>query len=163
MWNSPGTKGCCGHRRLGAALILFLLLFPRMACASTYGQRIVAAVLMGEARGEGEIGMTAVAEVIHNRAVESGKSPLEVVTIPRKFTCLNGTTPEGLYRKFYRLKLYATALNIARKCYNEPSKLPNLTKGATFYDHKNNRPFWAVDMNLVASVGNHNFYSPRHD
>ena len=36
----------------------------------TYGQQVVAAVLMAEAWGEGRDGMTAVAEVIRNRADE---------------------------------------------------------------------------------------------
>ena len=101
---------------------------------STYGQRIVAAVLMGEARGEGEIGMTAVAEVIRNRANEASKSPLEIVLKKGEFSCLKDTTPEALHRKFHRMKTYPMALRIAKTCYNTPEQLPNVTKGATFFD-----------------------------
>src|SRR5664279_2351647 len=61
--------------------------------SSTYGQRLVAAVLMGEAEGEGEAGMVAVAEVVRNRAVERGRSPLQVVCQKRAFSLWVAKTP----------------------------------------------------------------------
>ena len=128
---------------------------------STYGQRIVAAVLMGEALGEGEVGMTAVAEVVRNRARDWHKTPLEVVLKRGEFCCLNPTTPENLYRKFSRMKGYATALRIAKTCYNAPAQLPNMTRGAIYYDNKRGRPRWLPSVRLVACIGNHNFYVPR--
>jgi N-acetylmuramoyl-L-alanine amidase len=148
--------------KLIATLLLVLLpLAARAEIKSTYGQRVVAAVLMGEARGEGEVGMSAVAEVIRNRAQQAGKSPLEIVLKKGEFSCLNGTTPEALYRKFARMKTYQVALRVAKTCYNTPDMLGNKTRGATFYDQKKNRPPWLADVRLVASIGNHNFYVPR--
>lgn len=148
--------------KLKATLLLALLTISASAAeTSTYGQRIVAAVLMGEAWGEGERGMTAVAEVIHNRARETGKSPLSVVLKKGEFSSLGRTTPERLYRKFSQKKDYQVALRIAKTCYNAPEKLPNLTKGATYYDHKRNHPWWLSDMNFVACIGNQNFYTPK--
>jgi len=148
--------------KLIATIMLAVLpLAAQAAETSTYGQRIVASVLMGEARGEGEVGMTAVAEVIRNRAKEAGKSPLEIVCKRGEFSCLNGRTPESLYRKFYRMPTYQTALKIAKTCYNTPDMLGNKTRGATFYDQKRNRPPWIKDVTLVASIGNHNFYVPK--
>ena len=145
--------------KLIATIMLVLLpLAAKTAETSTYGQRVVAAVLMGEARGEGEVGMTAVAEVIRNRAREAGKSPLEIVSKRGEFSCLNGKSPEQLYRKFFRMKTYETALRIARTCYNAPDELPNMTKGATYYDQRRNRPPWIGDVRWVASIGNHEFY-----
>jgi N-acetylmuramoyl-L-alanine amidase len=129
---------------------------------STYGQRIVASVLMGEARGEGEIGMAAVAEVIRNRANAASKSPLAIVLKKGEFSCLNDTTPEALHQKFYRMKTYPMALRIAKTCYNTPEQLPNVTKGAIFFDSmKKNRPPWLGDVQLVTTIGNHRFYVPK--
>ncbi len=125
---------------------------------STYGQRIVAAVLMGEARGEGEVGMTAIAEVIHNRAVEHGKTPLEVVCKKGAFSCLNGKTPEKLYWQHCRSPLFNTALRIAKTLYNNPEDLPEIACGATFYDHKAARPPWLSEVRLVTVIGQHAFY-----
>ena len=141
---------------------LLVALMPMVARAadmkSTYGQRIVAAVLMGEARGEGEIGMTAVAEVIRNRANEASRSPLAIVLKKGEFSCLNETTPEALHRKFQGMKTYAMALRIAKTCYNTPEELPNVTLGATFFHHTQNSPPWLSDVRPMTTIGNHRFY-----
>jgi spore germination cell wall hydrolase CwlJ-like protein len=147
----------------GTLLVALLPMVARAAeMKSTYGQRIVAAVLMGEARGEGEMGMTAVAEVIRNRANAARKSPLEIVLKRGGFSCLKDTTPEALHRKFHQMKTYPMALLIAKTCYNTPEQLPNVTKGATFFDSmKQNRPPWLDDVLLVTTIGNHRFYVPK--
>ena len=153
------------HRRkeLIATLLVSLLLLAARAAEmkSTYGQQIVAAVLMREARGEGEIGMTAVAEVIHNRAKKANKSPLQIVLKKGAFSCLNDTTPEALYQKFYRMRTYQMALGIAKTCYNTPETLPNITKGATYFDETQNSPPWLGDVRPVTTIGNHTFYVPK--
>lgn len=142
-------------------LTAFCAVSAHAAETSTYGQRIVAAVLMGEAWGEGERGMTAVAEVIHNRAVQLGKTPLEIVVKRGEFSSLLHRTPQQLYDRYYRKKDFAVALRIAKTCYNTPEKLPGIAKGATYYDNKRNHPYWLSEVVLVASVGNQNFYVPR--
>lgn len=129
--------------------------------SSTYGQRIVAAVLMGEARGEGEVGMTAIAEVVRNRADEHGKSPLAVVCQKGAFSCLNGKSPDRLYREHCHSPLFQTALRIAKTLYNSPEDLPGMTRGATFYDRKEAHPFWLSDVRLVTIIGQHAFYVER--
>ena len=125
---------------------------------STYGQRIVAAVLMGEARGEGEIGMTAVVEVIRNRASEANRSPLAIVLTKGEFSCLNDTTPEALYQRLCRMKTFPMALRIAKTCYNTPELLPNVTQGATFFHQTQSNPPWLTDVRPVTTIGNHRFY-----
>ena len=127
----------------------------------TYGQRIVAAVLMGEAAGEGEAGMVAVAEVIHNRAVEHDWSPLQVVCRKRAFSCMNGKTAEQLYQEHCRSPLFKTALRIARTLYNSPQDLPATTRGATFYDHRDAKPPWLSEVRRVAIIGQHAFYAAK--
>jgi len=159
---------CVQGRAWGMALFgtLLVALLPMVAKAadvkSTYGQRVVAAVLMGEARGEGETGMTAVAEVIRNRANAAGKSPLEVVLKKGQFSCLKDTTPEALHAKFNRMKTYPMALRIAKTCYNTPEQLSNVTKGATcFNSMQKSRPPWLGDVQPVTTIGNHRFYVPK--
>jgi N-acetylmuramoyl-L-alanine amidase len=150
-------------RELIAALMIALLPMAAIAAEmnSTYGQQIVAAVLMAEARGEGEVGMMAVAEVIRNRAEKAHKSPLQIVLKKGQFSSLNNISPEALYRKFYRTRTYQIALRIAKTCYNTPEKLPNLTKGATFFDDTGNKPPWLGDVRPVTTIGNLTFYVPK--
>ena len=152
------------HSPMKLKMILSLAMLTVSAWAaesSTYGQRIVAAVLMGEAWGDGEAGMTAVAEVIHNRAIKTARTPLAVVLKKGEFSSLRRTTPEALYQRFCRKRDFQTALRIAKTCYNTPEKLPNLTRGASYFDRRENRPPWLGDVRLVACVGHQNFYVPK--
>ena len=131
--------------------------FTLPASAATYGQKVVAAVLLAEARGEGETGMVAVAEVIRRRADQKGISPLLVVK-PGAFSSLNGKTHDQIVRQFENHPMFPQALRIARTLYNEPEKLRNITKGATHFTHKAETPYWAVNQTPVAVIGNHAFY-----
>ena len=125
--------------------------------AATYGQKVVAAVLLAEARGEGETGMMAVAEVIRHRADQKGVSMLAVVHAGA-FSSLNGTTRDKLLRRFEHHPLFPEALRIARLAYNEPQKLRNLSHSATHFTDKDERPYWAEGHTPVAVIGNHTFY-----
>jgi hypothetical protein len=131
--------------------------FTLPASAATYGQKVVAAVLLAEARGEGENGMMAVAEVIRRRADQKGISPLSVVK-PGAFSSLNGKTHEQIVREFEKHPLFPEALRIAKTTYNEPPKMRNITRGATHFTHKKEVPYWAVNQTPVAIIGNHAFY-----
>jgi hypothetical protein len=125
--------------------------------AATYGQEVLASVLLAEARGEGEAGMMAVAEVVHRRAVQAGVTPLAVLK-PGAFSSLNGTTRSALLRRFKSNPLFPKALEISRLTYNEPARLANLTRGATHFTHKRERPYWSRGIQPVAVIGNHAFY-----
>ena len=154
------------HWRTGSLTIALVALLPMAARAaemkSTYGQQIVAAVLMGEARGEGEIGMTAVAEVIRNRANEASKSPLQIVLKKGEFSCLNDTTPEALHQKFYRMRTYPMALRIAKTCYNTPETTAQRHEGGNLLrPASRNTPPWLGDVRPVTTIGNHTFYVPK--
>jgi len=125
--------------------------------AATYGQQVVAAVLLAEARGEGVEGMAAVAEVMRRRADAQGTTLLGVAR-PGAFSSLNGKTHEELLREFQRHRLFPQALEISRTAYNQPHKLRNITRGATHFTHKAERPHWAVGHAPVVVIGNHAFY-----
>ena len=141
--------------------LVLLLSFQFQALAAsrgTYGQQVVAAVLMAEAWGEGEEAMTAVAEVIRKRADEWQMSPLAVVKKVRHFSCMNGTRPEMLVRKFHRERDFELALQIARTLYNTPHALPGLSRGATHFHDHSKTPYWASGERPVAVIGKLSFY-----
>ena len=128
----------------------------------TYGQQVVAAVLMGEAWGEGEAAMIAVAEVIRVRADAAGLSPLAVVQQPFQFSCLNGIRPRELVRKFQRHRDFEVALRISRRMYNSAQELPGIAKGATHFERVGTRAHWTRGRQSVARVGRLDFYHVRN-
>jgi spore germination cell wall hydrolase CwlJ-like protein len=122
---------------------------------------MVAAVLVAEAGIDGVNGMTAVAEVIRNRADARGTTMLAEVNRPGQLSAVRGAgSVEVLYKKFHRTSVYKEALRIARVAYNTPEKLPGLAKGATYYHEHQIRPDWIRGMVRVAVVGRHYFYDP---
>ncbi len=127
------------------------------ASKATYGQEVLAAVLLAEARGEGEIGMRAVAEVVRRRADAKGVSMLSVLK-PGAFSSLNGTDRDALLRRFHGHALFPKALAIARTAYNRPEALGDLTRGANHFTHRSERPYWSAGLRPVAVIGNHAFY-----
>jgi len=149
--------------RMFAALRFGLFLILALpAVAQTYQEKVVAAVLMGEAWGEGERGMTAVAEVINQRSKDQGKTPLQVVTHRvgkvHAFSCLNGTNADKLVRKFQKEEAYQTALKVAHVACAMPEKLPGITRKATHFTRTSERPWWAKNQKAVVVIGNHSFY-----
>lgn len=122
----------------------------------------LARTIWGEARGEGSIGMQAVAAVIMNRlqiSKEKGKfwwgnSLIEICQKPYQFSCWNRDDPN--YRKVLNVdrrdKAFAKACDIARVC------LPDPTNGATHYHARGIYPFWSRHQNPTATIGNHIFY-----
>ncbi len=149
------------YRWLCVALFLGLYVSARGQQQGTYGQQVVAAVLMAEAWGEGKAAMTAVGEVIRLRADEWDMSPLAVVKRVKHFSCLNRTRPEALVRKFHREPDFRLALKIARTLYNTPQNLPGLARGATHFHDHSKTPYWANGQQPVAVIGKLSFYRLR--
>lgn len=137
-----------------------------VALGATYQERAVAAVLMGEAGTEGARGMTAVADVIHQRAIQKDWTPLHVVSAHRgyihAFSCLNGTTLNRLIQKFSRDREYQKALRIARILCQAPARLPRLVNAANHYTNATEHPYWARGKRPVAFVGRLAFYKLKH-
>jgi hypothetical protein len=101
--------------------------------------------------------MMAVAEVIRRRADNRGVSMLAVLK-PGAFSCLNHSTADSLLRRFQRYSQFPVALEIARLAYNEPEKLPGMTRSATHFTHKREKPFWTVGHSPVVTLGNYAVY-----
>ena len=122
----------------------------------------MARTIWGEARGEGSIGMQAVAAVIRNRLNVSkqkgkfwwGNSIIEICQKPYQFSCWNRDDPN--YRKVlnidHRDKVFSKALDIARVCMADP------TGWATHYHVSGIYPFWSRNQQPTAHIGNHIFY-----
>jgi len=163
---------CRGKHRAGDAILIhgllaFCLSGTELAAASwSYEERAVAAVLMGEAWSEGVRGMTAVAEVIHQRAKEKDRSPMQVVTKRRgrvqAFSCLNRTTIGALIRKFEEEADFQRALRIAKTVCRHPQLLPGITSSANHFTKSTERPYWAKGKRPVAVIGSHSFYKLKH-
>lgn len=161
----PEPLGRHGQAQFAGLRFLLLLCLAAVSATTvvqaapppTYGQEVLAAVLLAEARGEGEIGMRAVAEVVRRRADTLGVSMLAVLK-PGAFSSLNGTDRDALLRQFHRHRLFPKALNIARLAYNRPEELGDLTRGANHFTHKKERPYWSAGHQPVAIIGNHAFY-----
>jgi N-acetylmuramoyl-L-alanine amidase len=132
----------------------------------THEEQAVAAVLMGEAWSEGARGMTAVAEVIHQRAIEKGRTPLQIVTARRRrvhaFSCLNGATLDRLIHQFRQEPDYQHALQLAQTVCQTPDRLPGLTLGANHFTRATERPYWAKGKRPVVVIGRHAFYRLKH-
>lgn len=125
-----------------------------------------ARTLWGEARGETDAGMAAVACVIINRFENkkwySGKTLGETAKLCVKgskyhqFSCWNKDDPNRdkmLKLTYVELK---RELDIIRTLLND---YQDITFGATHYHTKNLRPKWAAGKKPCAVIGNHLFYN----
>jgi spore germination cell wall hydrolase CwlJ-like protein len=127
--------------------------------AASFDERLIAAILMAEARGEGVVGMTAVGEVIANRARIRQMHPAQVVRQGYQFSPLNRTKPRELVSRYEKMPLYPDALRIANTVMQAPAELPGLTAGADhFEDIRAPIPRWARGRRPVAVVGGHRFW-----
>lgn len=122
----------------------------------------LARTIWGEARGEGSIGMQAVAAVVYNRLAVSrnkekfwwGNSIIEICQKPYQFSCWNRDDPN--YRKVLNIdvrdRLFAKACDMARIIMDDP------TNGATHYHAAGIYPFWARQQQPTKTIGHHIFY-----
>ena len=130
---------------------------------------VVVATLWGEARGEGEVGMQAVMNVVMNRAHGDFSKARKVVLKRKQFSIWNGVKdPDAIaiqmVRDFRSKKLkdspsYIKALELVDKAMK--GDLPDITGGATFYFNPHKvLPSWAKEMTKTKTIGNHDFYKP---
>lgn len=139
--------------------LLLSLGWALAAAEPPYAYKVIAAVIVAEAGGEGENGMSAVAEVIRERGQRLKMTPFQVVSAKKAFSCLNSTSPARLIRKQQQQeKVYAYALALADCLYHAPQNLPNATNKATHFTRKEEKPYWAKGHKPVAVIGAHAFY-----
>jgi len=125
----------------------------------------VVRTLWGEARGEGDEGIQAAANVILNRGEKEGRSLAEIVRAPKQFSAWNDArTRPGMDALRADDPEYQRIAAIVDKVAR--GELPDNTGGATHYisfaGQKANGdavPNWAK-VKPTATVGNHTFFSP---
>ena len=125
-------------------------------------RQVLAATLWGEARGEEDQGMDAVACVVMNRARRPrwwGRTVLECATHPWQFSCWLKQDPNRA--KMLALTetdpAYAQALAIADLAIK--GALVDITHGAdSYYAVTTPEPNWAKGLTPVATIGHHAFY-----
>ena len=130
-------------------LLILLLGIPTFATTS---EQIIAATLLGEARGEGLEGIYAVGTVIAQRAIERKISPAAVCLQKKQFSCNNHGVQLNLLdsskESKYALLLAQNILKLDK----------SFVKNANFYHEKKVHPSWAQGRKPVAVIGRHLFY-----
>lgn len=131
---------------------------------------IVAATLYGEAAGEGEKGMKAVANVIKNRADSKGVSPKDVVLKPKQFSMWNNKQDKNSQVQYIKTINSQASKNpnvksvwdIAKSLVSTHinSKGDDVTNGAQYYHTTSINPYWTKNLEYTTTIGKHKFYKP---
>ncbi len=127
-------------------------------------KRCIVDALYHEARGEGEFGMKAVANVIHNR-YEHPAFPdtyCGIINQRKQFSYTLEDKPQGgMLKALHRdRQAYKTAEQIADEMLegNFQKFLPSTVLWYTQIKVKN---YWTKTKKVVAQIGNHKFYSDK--
>jgi hypothetical protein len=135
-----------------------------MAELTDYQKDILAKTILGEARGEGDAGMAAVAQVILNRA-NSGQfsnDPAGVALQPYQFSTWNSGAGGNNPQQFAPgSSQYQRALDIVNRVAG--GQIPDATNGALYYHAPSVSPSWSSGVNKygTTTIGNHIFYNGK--
>jgi hypothetical protein len=134
----------------------------------SYDDYVIATTLVGEAGGEGEAGMKAVANVLRNRAKATGENIANVALKPKQFSMWNSHTVEGdkvqnVHQKYVK-DAYPNNKEIWKKAVEITKDINNLkdnTGGATsYYNPEVANPNWGEGSETwknSKTIGNHIF------
>lgn len=115
---------------------------------------VVAATLILEAGGERDSrAMSAVMEVIHNRAVKRGLTYEQVCLQRLQFSCWNGVKVSTGISKAKKHTKWGQALRIASS-----KVVTNYARGADHYHTLTVKPSWRLSFSQTAVIQNHIFY-----
>jgi len=133
-------------------VITFILsLFVLSSANGVTQEEVIAITILGEARGEGQVGMYAVACVISQRAKERKLTGAQVCLQKLQFSCNN----KGLNTKLLDTPQAAYAMMLAKNINNLDL---TFTKQANHYHTKAVRPYWSKGKQPVVTIGNHLFF-----
>ena len=128
---------------------------------------VLARTMWGEARGQGDEGLAAVAHVVLNRVKIAeqrggywwGGDIIQVCQKPYQFSCWNRSDPnfQKLQNVDKRDKHFATCLRLARRAVIGTLG-HDITNGATHYHADYVQPYWAKGEEPLVVIGNHLFY-----
>jgi len=142
--------------------LIFLFLSLAISAVAFDHNEAVAAVIIGEAGGEGNVGMQAVASVIQNRMVR--KTAFEIVSARYQFSAVNAVivsrrvTWEEVIVKAKRHKRWAYALELSKRLNSKA--VIDITHGSTqYYAYSSPAPYWVKSFRYQKTIGGHKFYS----
>ena len=121
--------------------------------------QIVALTLLGEARGEGAVGMHAVLAVIQQRAINRKLQPHQVCLQRKQFSCWNNgriPVPPAMLWASNEGKVAMQLASLAPPLINR-----KFTGFADHYHAIGVRPYWTKGKLPVARIGRHLFYKLR--
>jgi len=145
-----------------ATLAEYFLPDPKRTIEAQRELTLLALCVWGEARGEPNLGKSAVAHVVMNRwrLGTFGKTLRDVLLKPKQFSCFNADDPNR--NKLLKIKASETwnqCFNAALGAYGGID--PDPTRGATHYCGINSNPGWRKLMLETARIGGHVFLRPR--
>ena len=121
----------------------------------------LARTMYWEAKGEGEAGMHAVANVVMNRLRHAG-FPKTICGVVKQGheqgTCQFSWWCDGQPDSVEEQQPYTLAKEIARKAHNR--QLDDRTGGALYYHHQGLTPDWSKQYIRTVEIGGHVFYTP---
>jgi spore germination cell wall hydrolase CwlJ-like protein len=126
-------------------------MFATSALGAT-SEQIIAATLLGEARGEGLEGIYAVGTVIAQRSIDRKITPAAVCLQKKQFSCNNKGIQLNLLDSSKEAKY---ALLLAQNILKLDK---SFVKNANFYHEKTVRPKWSLGRSPVVIIKNHLFY-----
>lgn len=121
-------------------------------------QQVLALTLLAEARGEGVQGMEAVAMVIKQRMTNRSQTAKQVCLAPKQFSAWNGRSRAEL-EYLWRSPAAPEAIGVVRR-FDELD--PSVIDYADHYCTVQITPYWALDQQPVAVIGNHKFFRLRY-
>ena len=143
------------------ALVALLAVCPLFAHSEAIKDRVVAACILMEAGGEGEMGMRAVASVIQNRSIKDGKCAYDVVRQRKQFASMAGRTDAQAidYARHRWNNQWEFALYLVKKVNQK--ELTDVTSGAYFFQTNGTSVSkWHGDKTLT--IKNHSFYKAKN-
>ena len=132
-------------------------LITLIACAQpslTDEQQVLALTLLAEARGEGVQGMEAVAMVVKQRMANRSQTAEQVCLAPKQFSAWNGRSKSDL-EYLWRSPAASDAVGVVRR-FGQLD--PAVIDYADHYCTVKITPYWALNQQPVAVIGNHKFY-----
>jgi spore germination cell wall hydrolase CwlJ-like protein len=126
-------------------------------------QECLAEAIYFEARGEGEMGQKAVAEVVLART-RSKYYPASICGVVHQGAghgarfCQFSFACDGSLNKRKERTAWENSRQLASRILAGAVTLDGMTKSATAYHHIDVQPLWAGQMERVAQVGSHVFY-----
>jgi spore germination cell wall hydrolase CwlJ-like protein len=127
-----------------------------------YERRLVAWVILAEARGEGRVGMQAVYEVLWMRAQNRGISLREVVLQPKQFAPLIGVKPAKLGQRMSKVPQYKWVHDVLLRfvpltVHTVPAGMEKIAPNRADHFHSGKVPSWCKGKPSV-EIGGHKFY-----